>query len=221
MVNGFWRQAAHIFDERAQEYDQWFDNSLLFAIELATLRGLSTVLVSPRLEIGVGPGRFAQALGVEYGIDPALAPLQLAQGRGVRGCRAVGEALPFSDGVMGTVLLLFTLCFVESPQATLAESKRVLGVGGHLVVGHIVGRSPWGKMLATKKKEGHPFYRHARFYDPGQVEGWLANAGFTVVEQRSGLLQPPDALREVEASVNGFVEGAGFVVMVARRARAI
>ncbi len=60
----FWRQAARVFDERAAEYDAWFEGSLLFAIEREALQELATPLLGPKLEIGVGPGRFAEALGV-------------------------------------------------------------------------------------------------------------------------------------------------------------
>ena len=53
----FWHQAAQVFDERAEEYDAWFEGSLLFAIERAALKELTTPLASPKLEVGVGPGR--------------------------------------------------------------------------------------------------------------------------------------------------------------------
>ncbi|MFZ5774132.1 MAG: class I SAM-dependent methyltransferase [Thermodesulfobacteriota bacterium] len=217
MAEGFWRQASRVFDERAAEYDQWFEGSALFEAELAAIRQLATPLAAPRLEVGVGPGRFAQALGVEYGVDPALAPLRLARQRGVRGCRAAGEALPFASASMGTVLLLFTLCFLENPQAVLAECRRVLRPGGRLVVGHIVAQSPWGAMLARKKAEGHPFYQHARFYAPAQVISWLAASGLTVVEQRSGLLHGPDQAPTM-ASLAGEVAGAGLALLVAEAA---
>ena len=59
----FWRQAAGVFDERAAEYDGWFEDSLLFAIERGALQELDTPLLDPKLEIGVGPGRFAEASG--------------------------------------------------------------------------------------------------------------------------------------------------------------
>ena len=74
-----WRQAAGVFDERAAEYDAWFENSLLFAIERAALQELATPLLDPKLEVGVGPGRFAEALGVEFGVDSALGPLAFAK----------------------------------------------------------------------------------------------------------------------------------------------
>ena len=33
-----WRQAARVFQERAAEYDNWYEDSLLFATELAALQ---------------------------------------------------------------------------------------------------------------------------------------------------------------------------------------
>jgi SAM-dependent methyltransferase len=211
----FWRQAAGVFEERAAEYDAWFENSLLFAIERAALQELVTPLLDPKLEIGVGPGRFAEALGVEFGIDPALAPLAFAGKRGVRVSRAVGEALPFAGQSMQTVLLLFTFCFLADPCPVLRECRRVLKPGGHLVLGLIVADSPWGRMLRQKKEDGHPFYRQARFYAPSEVEQCLAGCGFVVAERRSSLIQPPEALREMEHSQAGLVSQAGFAILVA------
>ena len=215
----FWHQAAQVFDERAKEYDAWFEDSLLFAIERAALQELVTPLLSPKLEIGVGPGRFAQALGVEFGIDPALAPLMFAKKRGVQVCQAVGEALPHADQSMRTVLLLFTYCFLADPGPVLRECRRVLKPGGHLVLGLIVADSPWGRMLQQKKEAGHPFYQQARFYDPAEVEQRLVGCGFVVEERRSSLVQPPEALREMERSQEGLISQAGFAILVAGVAR--
>jgi ubiquinone/menaquinone biosynthesis C-methylase UbiE len=211
----FWRKAAQVFDERAAEYDAWFENSLLFAIERAALQELVTPLLGPKLEVGVGPGRFAEALGVEFGVDPALASLALAKKRGVQVSQAVGEALPYTGQSMRTVLLLFTFCFLADPRPVLWECRRVLKPGGHLVLGLVVADSPWGRMLQQKKEAGHPFYKQARFYDPTEVERRLAECGFVVEERRSSLTQPPEALREMEQSRAGLVSQAGFAVLVA------
>lgn len=215
----FWRKAAQVFDERAAEYDAWFENSLLFAIELAALQELATPLLGPKLEIGVGPGRFAEALGVEFGVDPALAPLVLARKRGVGVSQAVGEALPYAGQSMRTVLLLFTFCFLADPRPVLRECRRVLKPGGHLALGVIVADSPWGRMLRQKREAGHPFYQQARFYDPAEVEQCLGECGFVVEERRSSLTQSPEALQEMEHSQAGLVSQAGFAILVAGPAR--
>ncbi len=211
----FWRQVAQPFDERAAEYDAWFENSLLFAIERAALQELITPLMGPKLEIGVGPGRFAEALGVEFGVDPALAPLALAKKRGIQVSQAVGEALPYAGQSMRTVLLLFTYCFLADPLPVLEECRRILKPGGHLVLGVIVADSPWGRMLRQKKEAGHPFYQQARFYDPSEVEQCLGECGFAVEERRSSLIQPPEALQEMEHSQAGLISQAGFAILVA------
>lgn len=210
-----WHQSARVFDERAAEYDSWFEGSLLFGIELAALQELITPLSGPKLEIGVGPGRFGEALGVEFGVDPALAPLFFAKKRGVRVSRAAGEALPFAEQSMGTVLLLFTYCFLVDPRLVLQECRRVLAPGGNLVLGIIVADSPWGRMLQKKKEERHPFYRQARFYEPIEVEQVLVGCGFVVKERRSSLMQQPGTLTEMERSRAGLVSQAGFAVLVA------
>ncbi|MFO7650004.1 MAG: hypothetical protein R6X13_01500, partial [bacterium] len=60
------------FDAIAAQYDAWYDGKgkAAFATELAALRPLLARLPRPWLEVGVGTGRFAQALGIPLGIDP-------------------------------------------------------------------------------------------------------------------------------------------------------
>jgi SAM-dependent methyltransferase len=210
-----WQEVAEVFDDRAEEYDRWFEDSLPFQIELQTLRELETPLRSPRLEVGVGSGRFAAALGLEFGVDPALSPLRKAAGRGVAVARAVGEFLPVRPGGVKTIFLLFTLCFLGDHRRVLAECHRVLPREGHLVLGVVNGASRWGEMLRRKKREGNPFYRHARFYEKEVVLAWLAETGFSLIEGRSALFQEPEALRGPEKSKPGLSGDAGFLVMVA------
>ena len=209
-----WRNASQIFHERATEYDQWFDESLLYKIELQALQEIQTFLPGPKLEIGVGPGRFAHDLGIFFGIDPALNPLCIAKERGVAVCRAVGEALPVRTGSIGSLYILFALCFMADPQKVVAECYRDLQDKGMLVLGIINAESPWGAMLNQKKREGHPFYKYAMFYGTETVTKWFDESGFEVLEARSSLLQTPDKLKTTEISQTGIVEQAGFVVLV-------
>ena len=215
--NPNWRKASGVFHERAKEYDQWYEDSLLFQIELATLKDIKTNLPEPKLEIGIGSGRFAHELGVSFGIDPALNALKISRDRGLAVCRSVGEELPLQRNSIGTAYMLFALCFMADPKAVLDECHRVLKREGHLVVGMISEPSPWGKFLQAKKAERHPFYQYARFYVPSMVQTMCQEVGFDVVEKRSVLLQKPGNVKQFESSREGLVDGAGFVVIVARR----
>ena len=213
-----WQEKAAVFDQRAAEYDQWYEGSLLFDIELQALKGVQSVLRGPALEIGVGSGRFAEALGLMHGLDPAHSALRLARSRGMSVCQGIGEQLPYRNGVFGTVYLLFALCFVEAPDRVLAECVRVLTPGGGLLVGMVPAASPWGHFLAAKKAAGHPFYRHARFYGVAEAERLLREAGLTVIEQRSTLYQPPGKVEALEGARVGVSAEAGFVILVSRKA---
>ena len=62
-------EAVRLFDREAARYDAWFDSPegrVLFSAEVAAVRRLVNGLPGPVLEVGVGTGRFAQALGVPY-----------------------------------------------------------------------------------------------------------------------------------------------------------
>lgn len=209
--------AVQPFEDRAAEYDRWFVDSPVFAMELAALRAFATALPRPRLEIGVGPGRFAQALEIEYGIDPAHAPLQLAVRRGILVARGVGEKLPVRTATMGSVCLLFTFCFLPDPAAVFAECARVLLPGGRLLVGIIPRDSSWGKRLRERGRSGDPFYRHARFRSVAETQEMLATHGFQVFASRSTLQYAPGKQLQAEVPVAGALENAGFCVMLAGR----
>ncbi|WP_044110838.1 class I SAM-dependent methyltransferase [Mycobacterium canetti] len=96
----------------AAAYDAWYDSPTgrpILATEVAALRPLIEVFAQPRLEIGVGTGRFADLLGVRFGLDPSRDALMLARRRGVLVANAVGEAVPFVSRHFGAVLIAFTL----------------------------------------------------------------------------------------------------------------
>ncbi len=211
-----WQQASRVFDQLAEEYDRWFEDSLLFDIELAAIKSLVTPLASPRLEVGVGPGRFGRELMVDFGVDPAHAPLHLAADRGIMACQGLGEDLPLGDSTVATVFMLFTLCFVNDPARVIGQCQRVLRPGGHLVLATIPASGTWGQALVTKRDAGHPFYQYARFYDQPMVEAWFSRAGFDLVEKRSALFQRPDELETMEESRPGLHADAGLWLLVGR-----
>jgi len=214
-ATGHLPESAKVFHERAKEYDSWFNNSLLFDIEIAAVRALAIPVESPALEIGVGSGRFAEALGSGFGIDPALAALQIASSRDIAVCQAIGEKLPFCNDSIARISIFFTLCFVKSPQKTICESYRVLQYGAHLILGFIPATSKWGENLQQKKNNGHPFYEHARFFTVEEVKSLLKKQGFTPDCSVSTLYQPPGEVNQLESPRPGTDETAGFVVVAA------
>jgi ubiquinone/menaquinone biosynthesis C-methylase UbiE len=210
-------QAAKVFHDHAEEYDTWFEDSLVYEIEVTALKSLHAPMDDPKMEIGVGPGRFARDMGIVFGIDLALAPLVLASRREVKCCQAFGEQLPVKDRIIGTIYVLFTLCFVADPQKILRECSRILKEDGLLIIGMIPSDSAWGRSLAAKKEAGHYIYKYARFYTIETIKKWLANANMSIMEYRSTLYQAPECVEHNEVPRDVIDEQAGFVVIVARK----
>ena len=60
---------AEAFHRLAERYDRWFEvHRPLFLSELRLVRALFPGS-GPGLEVGVGTGRFAEALGIGLGLD--------------------------------------------------------------------------------------------------------------------------------------------------------
>jgi len=205
------------FDDLAQEYDAWFDNEgkLIFFIEAQAFRTLLPSLPKPWLEIGVGSGRFAQALGIEAGIDPSIKFIEMAKGRGINAFPGQGEEELFDEESFGTVFLIVTLCFLDSPLEVLKEVNRILMPGGKIVLGLVLKESPWGQFYQLKGSQGHRFYKFATFYSCDEVIRLLVRAGFLTEKIVSTLFQRPGEVRRVEEPKDGYFPEAGFTIIVA------
>ncbi len=205
------------FDDLAQEYDAWFDRegSLIFFIEVQAFRSLLPALPKPWLEIGVGSGRFAQALGIETGVDPSIKLVEMARRRGITAFLGWGEQGLFDEESFGTVFLIVTLCFLDSPLEVLKEANRIMMPGGKIVLGLVLKESPWGQFYQAKKAAGHRFYKFATFYTYDEVVTLLEQACFSIERVVSTLFQQPSKVEQVEASREGYSPDAGFTIIVA------
>jgi len=211
--------SASPFDALAAKYDAWYDGKgrVAFETELSALRPLLASCPTPWLEVGVGSGRFAQALGITTGVDPSPGLLAFARRRGIRAVQAPGEQLPFADGSFGTVFLLTTWEFLADPAAVLGEIRRALRHDGKLVNAYLDRGGKWGASYVEKGKAGHPLFSHARFDTFTDVKAVTEAAGFRVTRVMSALFSGPGETTEPEAPSDGFQSGAGFVVLVASR----
>lgn len=208
------------FNRYAREYDEWFtgEGRRLFAIELKAFREVLSRLPKPWLEIGVGSGRFAQALGIETGVDPSVKLVRMARSRGVSAFLARGEERLFEEGSFGTVFLIVTLCFLDRPLGVLQQARRVLMPNGRIVLGLVLSDSPWGQFYRQRAEQGHRFYRHATFYSYDELGALLRTADLRVERVVSALLQRPGEVERVEEPYEGYLPNAGFIVVVAAKA---
>ena len=204
------------FDSEASRYDEWFDSSdgqAIFAQEVACLHELMGKAEGRWLEVGVGTGRFAQALGIQEGIDPSSGVLAYASSRGIRTQMGYGENLSYSDNSFDGVLMVVTICFLADPVKAFEECRRVLKEEGRLIVGLVPADSAWGELYARKGCEGHIFYSSAKFYTCEEVIGITNAAGFSLDGARSCLFTPPTE-PTIDLSIReGIVTNAGFVAL--------
>jgi SAM-dependent methyltransferase len=90
------------------------------------------------LEVGCGPGELSERLRRELGahvvaIDLSERMVELARGRGVDARVGDVQALPFDDASFDCVVAARMLYHVADVDLALAETRRVLRPGGHLV----------------------------------------------------------------------------------------
>lgn len=203
------------FERMAERYDAWFDSDKgrrVFMVEANCMRNLLEEMPRPWLEVGVGTGRFAEALGMNEGVDPSPAVMRRAAQRGIRTRIGRAEELPYDDGQFGVTLLVVTICFLYDPCQAFKECSRILRRDGFAIVGLVPKDSSWGKAYARKGSEGHPFYSVATFYTAREVIRLAEQAGFYLDRATSCLFEDPE--HDVSAYRHpreGIVKHAGFV----------
>jgi SAM-dependent methyltransferase len=205
-----------VFEQHAQNYDEWFDgHESVYQAEITALRKFVPV-TGMGIEVGVGTGRFAVPLGVEFGLDPSRTMLQVARRRGLRVCQAVGEQMPFHDQQFDLVLLVTVICFVDDVPTLFRELRRVLKTNGQLIIGFINRNSELGRMYESRK-EASMFYQDARFYSVEEVATWVKGTGFGSLRFCQTVFGVPGHVSSDYLEVReGYGNGA-FVVLSARK----
>lgn len=205
------------FDTHHEDYDAWFvEHEPAYLSELLALRPF-VPWQGRGLEIGVGGGRFAAPLGVTVGIDPSPAMLAHAAARGVVTVHGVAERMPFADNDFDCVLVVTTICFVDSVPSMLAEVRRVLKPQGRLVIGFIDRESPLGQEYVAHQADD-VFYREATFFSADEVARHLLDAGFNIDAWGQTLTHTLAETTAIEPLQPGRGKGA-FVVVSARSDR--
>lgn len=211
MIRNYPTDVITIFNELAEDYDNWFkSHPAAFQSELEALRK-----IMPKngigLEIGVGSGRFAEKLGIRYGVEPAANLRALAEKHGIQAVEGMAESLPFPENHFDYAALITALCFVKDPLQSLREAKRVIKSGGKIILGIIDRKSPLGKNY-EKKKSRNSYYRFARFFSTEETLDLLKNLGFKKIQTYQTLSCPLEEMKVTEEAKKGYGKG-GFVAI--------
>ena len=204
------------FDQFASEYDQWFeDHDTEYQLELRAIRKFLPG-GGDGIEIGAGTGRFTRPLGISLGVEPSAAMRSIALDRGVNVVAGKAESIPIKDCSYDFVLMVTTICFLQTPEIALQEAYRILGTDGLIIVGMIDKNSHLGERYEAEKGKSR-FYQNASFHPVDGIMASLGKTGFTNIECIQVTL--PGDTNEGDQPVikQGYGEGS-FVVLRARKA---
>jgi ubiquinone/menaquinone biosynthesis C-methylase UbiE len=203
------------FNEHVAEYEDWFAKyPFVFQSEVEAIRNLlPTGNNITGIEVALGTGRFAKALGITEGIEPSPKMRALALKRGIEVMSAEAENLPYEDMQFDYVLMVFCISYFEDLPTAFNEARRVLKNDGALIVGFIDKDSIIGQFYKQRKPHS-VFYKEAKFYSTKQIASELKKVKFKDLEFSQTLFHALDDIREFEPAKPGYDVGS-FVVIKA------
>ena len=172
-----------VFQEKAQSYDQWFvENEALFQSEKEAVKKMMPAredLAAPAIEIGVGTGLFASALGIEEGLEPSEDMGRVAKQRGIRVIQSPAETMPMASESYGMALMVTVDCFLADVEQAFSEVNRILVPGGWFVIAFLDRETPLGQIYQANK-DSDDLYRYATFHSAEEIRAYLEGAGFAL-----------------------------------------
>ena len=197
----------NIFDIYYGDYEEWFEkHPEIYKAEIETIKALL-----PRgkgLEVGVGSGRFAEPLGIKYGIEPSKNMARIARRRGIEVLETTAEEMDFKEE-FDYILMVTTICFVKNPLKTIQNCYKALKKNGYLLIAFVDLNSPLGKIY-EKNKQKSKFYKEATFFTKEDIINLMKKCGFKEFECVENLYG--DSLDNLKFEINECNGGAFKVV---------
>jgi ubiquinone/menaquinone biosynthesis C-methylase UbiE len=203
------------FENYLFEYEKWFDDNIFtFLSEAEAIRSILPQK-GKVVEIGVGSGIFASALGIKEGCDPSASMRLKAQKRGINAIEGIAENLPYKDSSFDYALMVTTICFVDDAQKTFQEINRILKPGGEVIVGFVDKNSPVGKLYFLNKEKSL-FYKEAEFFSTGDINKLLISNGFVIIETWQTVFGELNDIKDIQQPEKESGKGS-FVMLKAKK----
>src|SRR5579862_3009567 len=150
----------------------------------------------PIADLGCGPGAYALALARRsydvIGVDASPRMVEVARARAARDrlgatfeVHDISGRLEFADASLGGVLAVLVLQHLPHPVAFIAEVRRCLRPGGHLLITAPAREhrtlSPQGRYWRLRAACYHHVPGLVRFYDANSLPRLVEDQGLTVV----------------------------------------
>ena len=138
------------------------------------------------LDVGCGRGYWLERMAVDglqvIGVEPDLARARMGTAHAPV---AAGDAtrLPIASGALSLVWCIHVLHHLPEPAAALAEFRRVLRPGGHLILAETVDDNPIVRAGRRIHPEWDGVHIHSRFTGSALLD-LVAEAGLDVVDRR-------------------------------------
>lgn len=200
------------FESDASEYERWFErNDKILYSEVESIRQLMPVS-GEGIEIGVGTGIFASALGIKTGVEPSETMAIEALKKGIDVKKGVAEKLPVDDESYQFALMVTVDCFVDDVSKAFSEARRILVDNGALIVAFLDKATPLGKIY-EKNKHLYKSYKDADFHSANEIVKLLEAAGFKITDSRQTVFSLENKSQEIR---DGTGEGL-FAVIKAKK----
>jgi SAM-dependent methyltransferase len=188
-----------MYDRESAAWERRRDEPENRALVEQVVERITSVVATPGpvVDLGCGPGAHVLALARRgydvVGLDGSPGMVEVARARADRdqvdaafNVADVGAPLPFADESLGGVLAVLVVQHLPKPEAFIAEIRRCLRPGGHLLITAPTGKgtalTPQTRYWRVRATCCHLVPRIVRFYEEGSLRRLAEEQGLTVVE---------------------------------------
>ncbi|MFX0558614.1 class I SAM-dependent methyltransferase [Maribacter sp. CXY002] len=206
------------FEAHVRQYENWYEEhpGMYQSEVLAIKEQLQELPENIRvIEVGLGTGRFAEALGIKEGVEPSPEMAKKAKKRGIEIIEGTAERLPYS-ALQFDFVLFVTICFLQNIKLALNEAHRVLKPNGAIIIGFLDKDQNIAKEYMARRHKSN-FYGKATFYSVSYIERLLKEAGFKDLKFNQTLFNGEKEIKEIQLPKPSFGEGSFVTVKAIKR----